>query len=454
MPLNQPWIRIATDNQGLITRIKDGLAARTRFAGAGLSPEYDVVNEIIAITQRLPFPLKWEHVKGHQDDKKQWYELTWMETLNVRADLHATSGLDIASTIDEQQAKKINLIPSSKVALRIYDTDITSHHASHLRKAATRPAIVQRTHKHHGWTPIQFEMIDWKAHQDAMQKLRFAEQKFIKKFTHQSLPMGDVYHKIDPSQSTTCWSCKVQTESDTHLYRCPARRDEMEDFLRTTLGTFLQDNHSTCPKLANTLIDGLYCNLHDARYPAFKIRHGSNEPEYRKLHQLQACVGWTQLFQGRLVKDWAQLQDAFLEANKEELQIDRRYNTGDIWARKIVSLLWKIMRTQWDNRNRDLHGDTREASYAIRRARLLTQIQAQYQELPAMLADDRDLLAEPIAQKAKQSPSSLELWLTRTRPIVKLSKQDLITTIKRTHHRITNFFRRPRNQTNEPNATA
>jgi hypothetical protein len=39
--------------------------------------------------------LKWERIKGHQDDKKKWYGLTWMETLNVRPDYHATEGLDI-----------------------------------------------------------------------------------------------------------------------------------------------------------------------------------------------------------------------------------------------------------------------------------------------------------------------------------------------------------------------
>ena len=43
---NEPWIRIATDNQGLILRIKAGLATTTAFAGTGLSPEYDAVNEL------------------------------------------------------------------------------------------------------------------------------------------------------------------------------------------------------------------------------------------------------------------------------------------------------------------------------------------------------------------------------------------------------------------------
>ena len=31
-----------------------------------------------------------------------------------------------------------------------------------------------------------------------MQKVRYARKKFITKFIHQVLPMGAVYHKIDP----------------------------------------------------------------------------------------------------------------------------------------------------------------------------------------------------------------------------------------------------------------
>ena len=35
-PNGAPWIQVATDNQGLILRIKAGLATTTTFAGAGL----------------------------------------------------------------------------------------------------------------------------------------------------------------------------------------------------------------------------------------------------------------------------------------------------------------------------------------------------------------------------------------------------------------------------------
>jgi hypothetical protein len=177
-----PWHRIATDNKGLISRITTGLTSKTVFSSAGLRPEYDVVNEILEITRRLALPLTWEHVKGHQDEKRQWYELAQMESLNVRADIHATLGL---SATEGKPRHKIPLIPSSKIGLTV-GKDITSHYVTHLRKAASRPAMLQRAQKHYGWLESQFDMVYWKAHHGALQKLPFRERKFVLKFIKKS----------------------------------------------------------------------------------------------------------------------------------------------------------------------------------------------------------------------------------------------------------------------------
>jgi hypothetical protein len=139
-PDSEPWLRIATDNKGLISCIQTGLDTKTVFASAALRPEYDVVNEILDIARRLALPLKWEHVKGHQDEKRKWYELTLMESLNVKADNHATLGL---SNTEGPPRHTIPLIPSSKIALIVAGKDITSHYATHLRKAASPPAMLQ-----------------------------------------------------------------------------------------------------------------------------------------------------------------------------------------------------------------------------------------------------------------------------------------------------------------------
>ena len=121
-PKSTPWLRIATDKDRLIKRILSSLVTITAFAGAALCSEYKVANEILEIERRLPFKLTWEHVRSHQDDKKKWYELTWMETLKVRADTYGTPGLVISG--DPQIM--ITVIPSSKIRPRIDQIDITS----------------------------------------------------------------------------------------------------------------------------------------------------------------------------------------------------------------------------------------------------------------------------------------------------------------------------------------
>jgi hypothetical protein len=99
----------------------------------------------------------------------------------------------------------------------------------------------------------------------------------------------------------------------------PARRVAIEDFyLEHTLQEFFEDTH-TCPKLTSTLLEALYCNLDDARYPKFGDLHGANEPKFRKLQQTQAYLAGSQLFQDRLFKAWGQLQEDFIDEHNDTL---------------------------------------------------------------------------------------------------------------------------------------
>jgi hypothetical protein len=169
-------------------------------------------------------------------------------------------------------------------------------------------------------------------------------------------------------------------------------------------------------------------------------RHGANNPKYRKLHQEQAYIGRAQLFQGRLVSEWSKLQEEFLEENAAAMEVDQRHYTGVIWARKLVNILWTIVRAQWDSRNADRHGRIPEESQSIRRDRLAQQVSTQYQLAPLMQATDRTLVEEPIENKMRKSLGSIALWLQHTRPTIRLSTDAATQAISRTHTRITKYF--------------
>jgi hypothetical protein len=433
-PESTPWKRTATNNEGLITRILTGLSTKTAFAGTALSAKCNAANKIIETERRLPFRLKWEHVKGHQDDKKKWCELTWMETLNVRADLHATYGLDLPGA----PPTLVTMMPSAKSPCE----SIKPTSRASAQPISGRPQHDQLccsvSENTVSWDDTHLDSVDWKAHHGVIEKLRFTSKKFITKFIHQSLPMGAVCHKIDPSQSITCSSCKQHPECEAHLHQCPARRLVMVTFLDVDPGSFLEANH-TCPTLVCILLDALHCNVSD-QTPNFKRRQGTEDPRFRALLTHQTNLGWSQPFQGRLVQDWSQLQEAFLLTHHEDLELDRRCWTGDIWARKLISLLWFGIRSQWDLCNADRHGRTKAANHAIRHARLLTSITALKAEAPLMLAADCDILAAP-TRTARQPPGRLKLWAKRTRAIVTRSKTDTTATIQHTHERLHHCFK-------------
>jgi hypothetical protein len=121
-----------------------------------------------------------------------------MVTLNVRgANSHATTAGLASNTNPEDH--QIRLIHSSKIGLCIAGVDITNHHATHLRKAATSPAMLVHCLKRCRWTTTdQFDMIDWKACHDAIQEPGFSKKKFVAKFVNRRPPVGSVLHNKIP----------------------------------------------------------------------------------------------------------------------------------------------------------------------------------------------------------------------------------------------------------------
>ena len=76
------------------------------------------------------------------------------------------------------------------------------------------------------------------------------------------------------------------------------------------LASFLEEQH-TCSALAYILLDTLYYEVH-GQHPAFQHQHGGTNPRFQALIQAQTNIGWSQIFQGRLVNNWATLQEDFL----------------------------------------------------------------------------------------------------------------------------------------------
>ena len=78
----------ASDNSGLITRIKESGTVLYPAPFLSLAPDWDIVNEIEITCEQLQIqhPPTIQHVKGHQDREKEYHELDLISQLNVDAD--------------------------------------------------------------------------------------------------------------------------------------------------------------------------------------------------------------------------------------------------------------------------------------------------------------------------------------------------------------------------------
>jgi hypothetical protein len=432
LPHRRPWIRAATDNEGLLECLAQALT-RTEwpFPSDTLRAEYDVIAGLTTIIPSLTFDIHWEHVTGHQDDIFPKDQLTRMEQLNILADELATMGLDISTG-----ERVCPFITPSMVELRVNQTTITSHYATHLHQSTGLEVFFKWYMDTFDWDTRIINSIDRDAHHAAIQKLTFAEKRFVTKFNFRWLPTGLRQSKVDPSQSTICPSYRTPNvmETETHLYQCRSRLPLVGAFFNK-LQKFYEQEH-TSPVLQDTLFTALQNEIFD-RAPGFCNHH--EDAAITRLRQEQTLIGWSQLFRGRFTTKWAEIQQSFLLT----LVVDHRYFTWDLWLRKLISLLWKFNRSLWNARNLDRHGHTPLENQEIRRNRLQSSLHALYDSSPLMLAADRDIFHLSAESRLQDHhPAKISLWISRAKPIVAVSIQDATNTIKWTVQSIAGFFTR------------
>jgi hypothetical protein len=64
---------------------------------------------------------------------------------------------------------------------------------------------------------------------------------------------------------------------------------------------------------------------------------------------------WGQLFNGRISKEWSNLQDEYLL----DQGIHNKKQTGQLWATQLLISIWDGWKLVWTIRNEVIHGHNR-----------------------------------------------------------------------------------------------
>jgi hypothetical protein len=139
---------------------------------------------------------------------------------------------------------------------------------------------------------------------------------------------------------------------------------------------------------------------------------------YETLVQTQQALHAESLFLGCFPTDWIRLQEAHLKLN----HLPRKHGQAALGIKHLITLLLETVHTVWLKRNGAIHGDdTTTKLLSYKHTQLLLDIQDLYDQVPHMLASDRDLFTKPYDYWLTQNTSQLLTFLKCMQLTVKTS---------------------------------
>jgi hypothetical protein len=157
------------------------------------------------------------------------------------------------------------------------------------------------------------------------------------------------------------------------------------------------------------------------------LRINDYPAKYRTLISQQNSLRWRQLFNGRMSKEWARLQDDHLyimaqrrqdlshsttvSVTATQVQGNLSRRTGKNWTTEIITELWAQWALVRAMRNAELHGHD-EATRLQQRTLLDRQrLEALYAKRMDVEPRIRDLLFDTIEEHMHKSPRTVHNWL-------------------------------------------
>ena len=322
------------------------------------------------------------------------------------------------------------MIAGTAVSLHLSSGTITTKYRSALCKAASTDTIQQYIQHKHKWTDTEFASINWVAHGHSVCRF-YHKKQFIVKFVHEWLPLGRLTSKYKQHHLSKCPLCSHEIEDGDHFLQCPEHPQWKSDMLCALRHYF--DQTPTRPFLGDLLITGLSKWLHNepAIFPDFP-------PLYNSLIFRQTRIGWKQLFIGRFILEWSDLQQDYLVLQS----ITSKKYSGTSWITGVTQIIWNHVYSNWEARNADLHG----IDATIRERAQYTQAQWETEEIYSQRSlvqpCDRNVFYSNTNEHFQKESTAhwLKQWLNTWKPLILHSIQNGNATGTNQNHSICDFF--------------
>ena len=229
---------IHCDNEGIVSKINNLRSYKKIYPNATMDSEWDILAEIRTSLHLLPNSPTIDHIKGHQDQDKNYNKLSLAAQLNCDAD-HAAAQFWQDNPNNQFQIAPV--LPSSGCQLQLSTGTVTYNFKPELKLARTLHPLRDCLCHQHGWTTSIFNDIDWTSHGRALQRHDKHRVTMVKNL-HDCLPLRKLIHKYDPKYPESCPSCGTSREDIQHFWTCPsANRNKWRQACCRSVKQYLQN---------------------------------------------------------------------------------------------------------------------------------------------------------------------------------------------------------------------
>ena len=409
--------------------------------------DHDYMTAIQELSKNLSRRIKTQWIKGHQDERTPYADLTRDAKLNVDVDelatLHQASKRQLPTEFSPHLSEqKITVVINGKR----YPSQINAQIRYHINGSNLKQYLATKQ----GWTEDTGHKIDLHTFGVHFRRLTMGKKVQHMKFIYDLQPVGrrkGQISKNDSDSATQCPCCRIEIENQYHLLHCrhnPKRTTSLAAFYKevqraqagSKFGRIIADafeqwfeDPASTPSMENTRDPTLDHNtLFTSEYVS----------QIKAAFTHQREIGWMNAARGFLAKAWFQVACTQLQIpggpNGEVTHTCR--HDGHQRTYQVVRALHTLVTSLWQGRNEELHKQDKDTE-AVQRTVIDAEIALLHCEPSALPAEDRHYCNHSLEHILRKPPTYKRRWLFRVRAARERDKQD-----QTRQHRITAFFNR------------
>ena len=319
-------ITIGCDNIGALDK---GLG--TQFFPSVQHKHYDIIWAIHSIRNEFPIEIAFLHVKGHQDDEKNYQTLDRWGQLNVLADKEAKRQLSWYINNPDYDRDIPLITPHWTVSI---DGDIVTNnikqslrdyiHAKNMKSFLCRKGTVSYA---------TYDLVDWDSNGKALNSMTFGERIWVTKFVSGFNGCVKMMLRCKQWESDTCPRCGDCIENNWHVLWCAETQVRAQHYqLTCNIDTWLKEN-DTHPAL-HRLIITIFQQGDTTSFSC--CARGNFDPQIIELAKMQDQIGVRNVFEGRLSKRWSIVQESRLRMN-----VRSSCRSGASWTAGLIRRIYR-----------------------------------------------------------------------------------------------------------------